>query len=120
MGKSQLALSDQMIELVARRFRMLGEPQRLRILQALEGGQRTVGEIVDAVAANQSNISKHLQSLYDAGIVGRRREGNNIYYSIADAVIFKLCELVCQSATADARAKLAELAPVKASPRPNR
>jgi len=120
MGKSQLALSDQMIELVARRFRMLGEPQRLRILQTLEGGERTVGEIVQAVAANQSNISKHLQSLYDAGIVGRRRSGNSIYYSIADQVVFRLCELVCQSAAEDARTKLAELVPVTASPRAKR
>ena len=120
MSKAQLPLSDQMVELVARRFRMLGEPQRLRILQTLEAGERTVGDIVEAVAANQSNISKHLQSLYDAGIVSRRREGNSIYYSIADPVIFRLCELVCQSATADARAKLAELAPVKTSPRARR
>ncbi len=113
----QLPLTDQMVELVARRFRMLGEPQRLRILQTLEHGERTVGEIVEAVAANQSNISKHLQSLYEAGLVGRRRKGNSIYYSIADAVVFKICELVCQSATDDARAKLAELAPVTVSPR---
>ncbi len=120
MSKAQLPLSDQMVELVARRFRMLGEPQRLRILQTMEDGERTVGEIVESLAANQSNISKHLQSLYDAGIVGRRRAGNSIYYSIADSVIFKLCELVCQSATDDARAKLAELAPVRASSRAKR
>ncbi|HCC57323.1 MAG TPA: transcriptional regulator [Solibacterales bacterium] len=120
MNKAQLPLSDQMVELVARRFRMLGEPQRLRILQTLENGERTVGEIVESLAANQSNISKHLQSLYDAGIVGRRREGNSIYYSIGDPVVLTLCELVCQSATADARTKLAELAPVKAAPRAKR
>jgi DNA-binding transcriptional ArsR family regulator len=120
VSKPKLPLSSQMIELVARRFRMLGEPQRLRILQTLEDGERTVGEIVETVAANQSNISKHLQALYDAGIVGRRREGSNIYYSIADEVVFKLCELVCQSATEDARTKLAELAPVKPSARAKR
>lgn len=110
MKPSMLSLSDHMLELVARRFRMLGEPQRLRILQALELGEQTVGDIVEAIEGNQPNISKHLQALYDAGLVGRRRKGNSIYYSIADPVIFKLCELVCHSAAEDARARLSEVA----------
>jgi DNA-binding transcriptional ArsR family regulator len=97
-----------MIELIARRFRMLGEPQRLRILQVLQQKERTVGEIVEVLAGNQPNISKHLQSLYAAGLVGRRREGNSIYYSVADLVA-KLCDLVCRSAAEEARAKLAGL-----------
>ena len=92
-----------MVELVARRFRMLGEPQRLRILQVLEGGEKTVNQIVDALAGNQPNISKHLQALSEAGLVSRRREGNSIIYSISDPVVFKLCELVCRSAAKDAR-----------------
>ena len=104
-----LPLSDPMIELVARRFRMLGEPQRLRMLQLLEKGERPVGEIVEALEANQSNISKHLQALYDAGLVSRRRDGNSIYYSIADPIVFKLCDLVCRSATDEVRARLHEL-----------
>lgn len=110
MKRAELPLSNQMIELAARRFRMLGEPQRLRILQTLEAGERTVGDVVEALDANQSNISKHLQALYDAGLVGRRRDGNSIYYAIADPVIFKLCDLVCHSAAEEARARLAELA----------
>lgn len=112
-----LALSDQMLALVARRFRMLGEPQRLRILQVLEAGDATVGEIVEALSGNQPNISKHLQALHEAGLVGRRREGNSIYYSIADPVIFKLCALVCRSAEEDARARLADLAGMKRAKR---
>jgi DNA-binding transcriptional ArsR family regulator len=94
-----LPLTDGMIELIARRFRILGEPQRLRILQALECGEKTVNEIVDTVSGNQSNISRHLHSLFEAGLVGRRREGNFIYYSITDPVIFKLCDIVCRSAS---------------------
>jgi DNA-binding transcriptional ArsR family regulator len=98
-----------MIELVARRFRMLGEPQRLRLLQVLEQGEHTVGEVTASLNGNQSNISKHLQALYDAGLVGRRRDGNSIYYFIADPVIFKLCDLVCHSATEKARKQLDNL-----------
>ncbi len=102
-----------MVELVARRFRMLGEPQRLRILQVLESGEKAVGQIVEILRGNQPNISKHLQALNEAGLVGRRREGNSIFYSIADPVIFKLCELVCRSATEEARGRLEELAGIK-------
>ena len=105
-----LPLSDEMIDLVARRFRMLGEPQRLRILQVLEAGERTVGDIVEVLGCSQSNVSKHLQALFDAGLVDRRREGNSIYYAIADPVIFKLCALVCRSAAEDARERLGSLA----------
>ena len=87
----------KMVELVARRFQVLGEPCRLRILQALQGGPRTVNEIVGDLDGNQPNISKHLQILFDAGLVGRERSGNSVFYSIADPVVFKLCELVCRS-----------------------
>jgi DNA-binding transcriptional ArsR family regulator len=90
-------IRGNMIELVARRFQILGEPCRLRILQALEERPMTVNEIVDALKGNQPNISKHLQILFDAGLVGRERSGNSVLYSIADPVVFKLCELVCRS-----------------------
>ena len=81
-----------MRELVARRFRLLGEPFRLRILQLLENREITVNEIVDALKANQSNVSKHLGLLYDGGLVGRRREGTSTYYFISDPVVMQLCE----------------------------
>jgi DNA-binding transcriptional ArsR family regulator len=90
-------IPGKMIELVARRFQILGEPCRLRILQVLEERPMTVNQIVDALEGNQPNISKHLQILFDAGLVGRERSGNNVLYSIADPVVFKLCELVCRS-----------------------
>lgn len=97
-----LALSDQMIDLIARRFRMLGEPVRLRILQVLETGEQTVGQIVETLQANQSNLSRHLLALHDAGIVGRRQAGNSVFYSIADPVILKVCRIVCQGAATKA------------------
>ena len=87
----------KMIELVARRFQILGEPCRLRILQALQGRAMTVNQIVETLEGNQPNISKHLQILFDAGLVGRERSGNSVFYSIADPVVFKLCDLVCRS-----------------------
>jgi DNA-binding transcriptional ArsR family regulator len=109
MGSTKLPLSEKMLELVARRFKLLGEPLRLRILQVLESGETTVNDIVQALEANQSNVSKHLALLYDGGLVGRRRDRNSIYYFIADPVVLQLCALVCHSAGEDARTTLAEL-----------
>lgn len=92
-------MSERMMGLVARRFRTLGEPGRLRLLQALETGEKNVGELVAETDGNQPNVSKHLQILNDAGLVGRRREGTSILYSISDPMVFKLCELICRSET---------------------
>jgi DNA-binding transcriptional ArsR family regulator len=114
-----LQQSDKMLALIARRFKMLGEPYRLRMLQVLEQGERTVGELVEALDAKQPNVSKHLQMLYDAGIVSRRREGTSIYYDIADPMIIKLCELVCRNTAERAREDFDELS-VHKSPLENR
>lgn len=92
-----------MLELIARRFRTLGEPYRLRILQELQGGELTVGELVNALDGNQPNVSKHLAILHDAGLVSRRREATSVYYEIADPMVFKLCDLVCRSEAAKSR-----------------
>jgi len=106
-----LKLTDTMTEVVAQRFRLLGEPMRLRILQLLEAGERPVGEIVETLKSSQPNISKHLQALCQGGLIRRRREGLNVYYAIADPIVFRLCELVCRAATEHTRARFLELAP---------
>jgi DNA-binding transcriptional ArsR family regulator len=105
-------IHGKMIELVARRFQILGEPCRLRILQVLQEHPMTVNEIVGALEGSQPNVSKHLQILFDAGLVGRERSGNNVRYAIADPVVFKLCELVCRS-TARRASYLQKLAPIR-------
>jgi ArsR family transcriptional regulator len=90
-------LTAEAVELIAARFRILSEPMRLRILHALSEGEMTVGELVESLEAGQGNVSKHLGLLLDAGIVRRRKEGLNAYYSIGDPSIFQLCDLVCSS-----------------------
>ena len=97
------AMTDKMIDLVARRFRTFGEPYRLRLLQELEPREQTVNELVHALDGNQPNVSKHLQILHDAGIVTRRREGTSIVYGICDPMVFRLCELVCHSESKKSR-----------------
>ena len=90
-------ISDDAIELVARRFAVLGEPMRLRLLRALFDGEKNVSTLVELTAGTQANISRHLQTLTTAGFLGRRKEGLEVFYSIADSSIIKLCELVCGS-----------------------
>ena len=102
-------MSSELVEAVARRFRMLGEPARLRLLQLLEGGERTVNDLAAAAGGTQANISRHLTALHGAGLVGRRREGGCVYYSISDPVVWELCELVCRSTREQLQAQLGAL-----------
>jgi DNA-binding transcriptional ArsR family regulator len=90
-------LSPEAVELIAERFRVLGEPLRIRLLQALIEKERTVGELVELVGSTQPNVSKHLRILQEAGIVGRRQDGNSVYCYIADPTVFDLCNTVCDS-----------------------
>jgi DNA-binding transcriptional ArsR family regulator len=88
-------LPAPLAELIAERFRVLGEPMRIRLLDTLREREMTVQELQEALAASQQNISKHLGVLLRAGIVARRKDGNFAVYSIADEAIFSLCEQVC-------------------------
>jgi len=88
-------LPDPLIELIAHRFRVIGEPTRIKVLDALRDGELTVGELVDGLGASQQNVSKHLGVLHQAGIVSRRKEGTFVRYAIADDTVFVLCEHVC-------------------------
>jgi DNA-binding transcriptional ArsR family regulator len=90
-------LPQPLVELIARRFRVLGEPMRIRLLDHLRQDEASVNELTGAVGASQQNVSKHLAILTEAGIVRRRREGTHVLYSIADESIFSLCEQVCGS-----------------------
>ena len=90
-------ISVEALNLVAARFKVLAEALRLRILNTLQSGERSVSEITKAVGSTQPNVSKHLRILQDAGLIGRRQEGATVYYSIADDTVFQLCDLVCSS-----------------------
>ena len=98
-------LPDPLVELIAQRFRVIGEPMRIKLLDRLRDGAATVGELQEAVGASQQNVSKHLGVLHQAGIVSRTKEGTAVRYAIADASVFALCELVCGGL----RAQLAEV-----------
>lgn len=90
-------LSASALELVARRFAALSEPMRLRLLQTLFDGEQSVNALARATGGSQANVSRHLQTLIQANILSRRKEGLQVLYSIADPSIQQLCELVCGS-----------------------
>jgi DNA-binding transcriptional ArsR family regulator len=90
-------LPEDLAQLIARRFRVLADPLRVRMLDLLRDGELNVNTIADQLHAGQQNISKHLNVLADAGMVHRRKDGNHVYYRIADQGVFALCEQVCGS-----------------------
>jgi len=93
-AKSTRDLTDSELEKVAQQFRLLGEPMRLRILQALCVKPLTVTAIVAATGATQSNISKHLSLLASTGIIKRRKDSQFVYYEMGNPLTMRMCELV--------------------------
>lgn len=95
MAAEPRPLPDDLVALIAQRFRVLGEPMRLKLLDRLRGGEATVAELQEALGASQQNVSKHVGVLAQAGIVGREKDGNRVRCFIADESVLELCELVC-------------------------
>jgi len=90
-------IPDELVELIARRFRLLSEPMRIRLLDRLRGGEATVHQLADELGASEQNISKHLMLSAEAGVLARRKQGNRVYYRLADEDVLALCEQVCGS-----------------------
>ena len=88
-------LPDPLVELIAQRFRVIGEPMRIKLLDHLRSGPATVNELREALGASQQNVSKHLGVLLRAGMVARTKEGTHSRYSISDPSVFELCDQVC-------------------------
>lgn len=98
-------LTPEMMALIAERFKALGEPARLRLLNALRGGERTVSELMADTGLTQANVSKHLQLLHSLGFVTRRKEGLYVRYALADEDVFALCDLMCGRLQAETEAR---------------
>jgi DNA-binding transcriptional ArsR family regulator len=90
-------LPDELVKLIARRFAVLADPTRIKLLDRLREDEASVQELTETIGSTQQNVSKHLGVLREAGIVGRRKAGNYAYYSILDEGVFALCEDVCGS-----------------------
>lgn len=92
---ARLQLTPDVLELVAERFKALGEATRLQLLTRMREGEKSVNELVEETGLGQANVSKHLQILHSLGFVSRRKQGLFVYYSLADESVFRLCDIMC-------------------------
>ena len=100
-------LDSVALERLAGVFRAFGDGTRLALLQQLRGGERSVNELVEAVGHSQGNVSKQLRVLFDAGLVSRDKRGNQVFYQVADPLVYEMCALVCDKLNRDAKASAA-------------
>jgi DNA-binding transcriptional ArsR family regulator len=108
---SPIRLTGRARERMAARFRALGDPTRLNILERLFQSPASVGEVIEHVGGTQANVSKHLGVLRSQGLVGGRKQGNRTVYSIADPSLERICSVVCAAVGRDARAEADALSP---------
>ena len=87
--------SDEVFELAAEVFRVMSAPMRLKIIACLCDGEKNVSELLAEIETTQPNMSQHLNTLYQAGVLGKRREGVQIYYRITNDRVVTLCRAVC-------------------------
>ncbi|EAZ91598.1 ArsR/SmtB family transcription factor [Crocosphaera chwakensis] len=90
-------LSPAVLGMIADFFKVLSEMSRLQIICALKNGEKNVSQIIEMTGLGQANVSKHLKVLTQAGIVNRTQEGVNVFYAIANPLVFPLCDIVCNS-----------------------
>jgi DNA-binding transcriptional ArsR family regulator len=103
--KSHKELGPAQLQAVAGLFGVLSEPSRLRILQVLQSGEASVGDLVDRCGFKQANVSKQLGILAAAGVIGRRQDGNRAIYRIEMPLVFDICRLVCGGVAEQAAAR---------------
>jgi ArsR family transcriptional regulator len=97
-----LTESEEVFEKAAEVFRVMSAPMRLRIISALCNGEKNVGELLSEIDTTQPNMSQHLNTLYQAGVLGKRREGVQIYYRIINDRVVTLCRAVCVQIASEA------------------
>lgn len=92
---SPMAESDHVFDMAAEVFKVMSAPMRLKIISSLCYGEKNVGELLADIPTTQPNMSQHLNTLFKAGVLGRRREGVQIYYRIINDRVVTLCRAVC-------------------------
>jgi len=107
VSKKQAAASDdqqeidKMLSLAAETFRVMSAPMRLKIINCLCQEEKNVGQLLEEINTTQPNMSQHLNTLYKAQIIGKRRDGVQIYYRIINDRVVTLCRAVCTQIAID-------------------
>jgi len=100
-AKESLDSMDAMFELAAETFRVMSAPMRLKIINSLCDEEKNVGQLLEEIETTQPNMSQHLNTLFKAKILGRRREGVQIYYRIINERVVTLCRALCTQIAID-------------------
>lgn len=87
--------SDEVFETAAEVFRVMSAPMRLKIISCLCNGEKNVSQLLEEISTTQPNMSQHLNTLYQSGVIGKRREGVQIFYRIINDRVVTLCRAVC-------------------------
>jgi len=87
--------SEALMERVSEIFKVLSEPTRIKILEALKKGEKTPSELIKITGAQQANVSKHLSLMRKTGIVAARRVGIKVHFTVKDKRFFTLCDTIC-------------------------
>jgi ArsR family transcriptional regulator len=90
-----------MLSLAAETFRVMSAPMRLKIINCLCQEEKNVGQLLDEIKTTQPNMSQHLNTLYKSKILGKRRDGVQIYYRIINDRVVTLCRAVCTQIAID-------------------
>lgn len=94
-NSSSLTESDQVFESASELFRAMSAPMRLKIISSLCNGEKNVSQLLGEIDTTQPNMSQHLNTLYQSGIIGKRRDGVQIFYRIVNDRVVTLCRAVC-------------------------
>ncbi len=96
--------TDEVFELAAEVFRVMSAPMRLKIISCLCDGEKNVSQLLEEIDTTQPNMSQHLNTLYQSGVLGKRRDGVQIYYRIVNDRVVTLCRAVCTQIAIEADA----------------
>ena len=89
------APDDEVFNAVAELFALLSAPIRLKIISAVCQQEKNVSELLTEIPTTQPNMSQHLATLYRSGVLARRRDGTQIYYSLKNPFVATVCRTVC-------------------------
>jgi ArsR family transcriptional regulator len=97
--------TDEVFETAAEIFRVMSAPMRLKIISSLCNGEKNVSQLLDEIETTQPNMSQHLNTLFTAGVIGKRREGVQVFYRIVNDRVVTLCRAVCTQIAIEADLK---------------
>ena len=97
MSQTEQEELEPVFNAVSSYFSLLAEPMRLRILHAICTRELSVSEIIVQVQGTQTNVSRHLNLMHRAGVLGRRKDGQQVYYRVTDPNLTELCRTVCNT-----------------------